>query len=133
MSIAKMKNYKVASLRFDNDITGTKKLSLTHNVSYGVKHGSNGMCEGELKITVRDKDEPEIFGVELVLKAVFEIKGKADKEHIHVATFKEIFPLGKSIVTAVTATFGVPPIIVNDIDIENQEIYRWSLPKKPEE
>jgi hypothetical protein len=33
-------------------------------------------------------------------------------------------------VTTVSANAGIQPIIVQDVDIESQEIYRFDLPKR---
>ena len=39
----------------------------------------------------------------------------------------EYVPLAKALVTTVTANAGIKPIIVQNIDIEEQEIYRFDM------
>ena len=58
------------------------------------------------------------------------VKKQVEKEFIHVDTFKELFPFAKAIVATVSANAGIQPIIVQDVDIESQEIYRFDLPKR---
>ena len=74
-----------------------------------------------------DKKQPDVLNVSVELKGIFEIKKSVEKEFIHVDTFKELFPLGKALITTISANAGIKPIIVENIDIEDQEIYRMEM------
>ena len=80
-----------------------------------------------------DKDHPDVLNITVEVKGIFDIRRGVEKEFVHVDTFKELFPLAKALVTTVTANAGIKPIIVQNIDIEEQEIYRFDMKGAEEE
>ena len=76
-----------------------------------------------MKLTIHD--DPD-----LLTERLRNLKKQVEKEFLHVDTFKELFPFAKAIVATVSANAGIQPIMVQDVDIESQEIYRFDLPKR---
>ena len=102
-------------------IVETNQKSFEKFVLFGVRG-----CD--LKgIEVLDKDHPDVLNITVEVKGIFEIKSGVEKEFVHVDTFKELFPLAKALITTITANAGIKPIIVQNIDIEKQEIYRFDM------
>lgn len=127
MTNVQLKAYKVSRIAFNNAVSSTVQLKLNNKVSHNVKYNDNGLCEATLKIEVLDKNYPDILNITVEVKGIFEIKSGIEKEFVHVDTFKELFPLAKALVTTITANAGIKPIIVQNIDIEDQEIYRFDM------
>ncbi len=127
MTNVQLKAYKVSRIAFNNAVSSTVQLKLNNKVSHNVKYNDNGLCEATLKIEVLDKNNPDILNITVEVKGIFEIKSGIEKEFVHVDTFKELFPLAKALVTTITANAGIKPIIVQNIDIEDQEIYRFDM------
>ena len=124
MNIISLKGYTVKKLRFGADVPSGQKIILNHNFSYNVRYGKNGICVGTFEVKVFDKSAPDKFFVELTLEGGFAFDSSAKREEIHVASFKELFAYARSIVSSVTALCGVTPIIIPQINIENENIYR---------
>ena len=133
MSNVELKAYKASEITFKNNDQSRVEFKLGNNISHNVIYTGNGMCEATLTVEVSDKEKPDILSVKVAVNGVFKINTDIEKEFIHVETFKELFPYAKALVTTVTANAGIPPIIVKNIDIEKQEIYRWNLGGKPNE
>lgn len=127
MSSVQLKAYKVSKIKFNNAVNGAVQLCFSNTVSHNVKYTPNLTCEATLSIEVLDKKQPDVLNVSVELKGIFEIKKSVEKEFIHVDTFKELFPLGKALITTISANAGIKPIIVENIDIEDQEIYRMEM------
>lgn len=127
MTNVQLKAYKVSRIKFNNAVQSTVQLKLNNKVSHNVKYNDNSVCEATLCVEVLDKDHPDVLNVLVEVKGIFEIKSGVEKEFIHVDTFKELFPLAKALVTTITANAGIKPIIVQNIDIEDQEIYRFNM------
>lgn len=127
MSSVQLKAYKVSKIKFNNAVNGAVQLCFNNTVSHNVKYTPNSTCEATLSIEVLDKKQPDVLNVSVELKGIFEIKKSVEKEFIHVDTFKELFPLGKALITTISANAGIKPIIVENIDIEDQEIYRMEM------
>ncbi len=125
MPTVKMKGYKVNKLEFVNKYDNGTKVQIGNKVSYNVRYSGTNLCVGELSVEVADKDAPDKFGVKIDLSGFFEYDTSKEKELAHVASFKELYPVCKSIVIAVTANAGIPPIILPPFDIEGQNIYRF--------
>ena len=130
MANVQMKAYKVCELVFHNKIQGKVQLKLSNKVSHNVRYMQPDLCEGTMTVEVFDKAQPDVLNVKITVVGLFQIKKQVEKEFLHVDTFKELFPFAKTIVATVSANAGIQPIIVQDVDIESQEIYRFDLPKR---
>ena len=133
MTNVQLKAYKVSRINFNNAVQSTVQLKLNNKVSHNVKYTDGAVCEATLCIEVLDKDHPDVLSITVEVKGIFDIRRGVEKEFVHVDTFKELFPLAKALVTTVTANAGIKPIIVQNIDIEEQEIYRFDMKGAEEE
>lgn len=124
-----MKSYKVKEITFLNNVNGRMEFQLGNKVSHNVRYSGNGICEAELTVEVCDKNKPDVLNVKVTVSGIFQILKDIEKEFIHVETFKELFPFAKALITTISANAGIAPIIIHNVDIENQEIYRWNLGK----
>ena len=127
MTNVQLKAYKVSRITFNNAVQSTIHLNLNNKVSHNVKYTNGTVCEATLCVEVLDKEHPDVLSITVEVKGLFNIRRGVEKEFVHVDTFKELFPLAKALVTTITANAGIKPIIVQNIDIEEQEIYRFDM------
>lgn len=127
MSKVQMQAYKVSELIFNNRVNGKIQLKLGNKISHNVKYSKNGVCQAVLTVEVADKEQPEVLNVKATVNGVFTVPADMEKEFVHVETFKELFPFAKALITTVSANAGVPPIMVKNVDIEKQDIYRFEM------
>ncbi|MBO4342041.1 MAG: protein-export chaperone SecB [Clostridia bacterium] len=125
MANVKMRYYKVSELTFVNKHENGAKLQFGNKISYNVRYSNTNVCVGQITAEAFDKENPDKFGVKIVLDGVFEYDTDIKKEAIHVETFKELYPFAKSIVSSVSVNAGVPQIILPPFDIESQSIYKF--------
>ena len=124
--------YKVSELVFNNKVNGKVQLKLSNKVSHNVRYNANGTCEANLTVEAFDKDHKDVLNFKITLTGAFRIINQVEKEFIHVETFRELYALARALTATVTGACGVPPIILKDIDIEKQEIYRFEMNGKKE-
>lgn len=122
-----LKAYKVSELVFNNKVSGTVQLKLSNKVSHNVRYKTNDTCEATLTVEALDKENKDVLNYKITLIGLFKIVNKVEKEFIHVETFRELYSFAKALTATVTGGFGVPPIMLQNIDIENQEIYRFEM------
>lgn len=127
MANVKMQAYKVSEITFNNHVNGKVQLKLNNKVSHNVKYSKNGVCEGILTVEVFDKEQQDVLNIKVTVNGVFLVTQEVEKEFLHVETFKELFPFAKALVTTISANAGIPPVIVKNIDIEKQDIYRFDM------
>lgn len=131
MATVELKMYRAKEVSFFNKVENGTKIEFENKYSYNVSYGQNNMCKGELSVSALAKDAPDKFGVKVVIEGVFRFEENEKREVIHVASFKELFPYAKAMITTVSANAGVPPIMVPAIDIEKQSIYKFDGSKNP--
>ena len=125
MSIINLQGYKVDKIDFVNQMEQGTKIQIGNKFSYNVQYSKErNIARAEFDLHVHDKEDPEKFGIHVVMVGFFAYDTKQKKEIIHAATFKALFPYMKALITTVTANCGIQPLIVPEIDIDNQEIYR---------
>lgn len=127
MNLTQLKAYKVKNVVFSNNITSKVQLHFNNKVSYNVRYDNGGMCEGTMTVEVFDKNQPDVLNVKVTVCGVFSVASDAKKELVHVETFKELFPYAKALITTLSANAGIPPIIVQNVDIDSQDIYRFDM------
>lgn len=125
MAITELKGFKVSQLQFVNKLENGTRVELGNKYNYSVNYSSGNICRGEFSIEVADKEDASRFGIHAVVVGIFAFDGAQEKEKIHVATFKELFPYVRALITTVTANCGIPPVTIPNIDIEGQNIYRF--------
>ena len=122
-----MKAYKVSEIAFTNNVKGRVELKMKTKMSHNVRFTKNGSCEAFLTVEVKDENNPDAISVKVTVVGAFTVNKEVEKEFIHVETYKELFPFAKALVTTISANAGIPPIYVQNIDIENKEIYRFDM------
>ena len=121
-----LKTYRITDMKFQNHATTAVKTRLETKYTYQVKFATNNTCRAEMKVLVKDQENPDTLGVELTLVGFFEIPTVHDKEELHKETFKELYPFARSIVSTISGATGILPIIIPSVDIDNQDIYRYN-------
>ncbi len=133
MANAVLQAYKVSELVFNNNVNGKVQLKLSNKVSHNVRYKSDSTCEGTLTVEAFDKENKDVLNFKITLIGIFKITKQVEKEFIHVETFRELYSFAKALAATITASCGVPPIMLQNIDIENQEIYRFEMNAKKQE
>ena len=131
MASVNLKAYKVDSIDFVNMMENGTKIGLGNKYSYQVQYAVNkDVAKGTFDIEVHDKENPDQFKIHVVVVGIFTYDPDETKEAIHADTFKALFPYAKALITTVTANCGIQPVIIPNIDIDNQEIYRIDNPEQ---
>lgn len=128
--VTELKHYRINSLELINKPRQNGKMQLENKYSYNVKYADNNTCLAELSVAVSDKAAPELFTVKLVIVGIFDIMeaGRGDRYTVHYETYRTMFAHAQAAITQVTAMSGIAPVIIPEIDIENQEIYQFKMP-----
>ncbi|MBQ7580589.1 MAG: protein-export chaperone SecB [Clostridia bacterium] len=126
MSALKMNGYKVTELNFVNKAENGTRLSLQTTYSFNVRYTADSKkCIAQLDVKVGDREKPEVFGVNMTIFGDFDVTDPTvAKEKLHVEAYKALFPFARSVVSNVSVNAGIPPIIIAEMDIEKQSIYR---------
>ena len=124
MSNCTLKACFTPEMSFINKLPSGSRIKLETKYSYNVKYSKELTCKGELTANVYDKDEPEKFLIKAVTIGVFTYKEGADKDLLHIETFKALFPYQRALISTITANAGIPAVILPDVDMEGRNIYR---------
>lgn len=125
MAVVNLQAYKVDKIDFANEMENGTKISLGNKYSYQVQYAvGKNVAKGTFDIEVHDKENPEKFKIHVIVVGIFNYDENEKKELIHTETFKSLFPYAKALITTITANCGIQPVIIPNIDIDNQEIYR---------
>lgn len=127
MANVQIQAYKVSDVQFMNKVQGKQQLKFSNKVSYNVRYSGSQFCEGTLSVEVYDKENPDTINVKVTLVGAFRILKEMEKEFIHVETFKELFPIAKAFVLNLSVNAAIPPIYLQNVNMENQEIYRMEM------
>ena len=127
MTNVTMKAHKVSEIVFNNKVNGRVELKLKTKISHNVRFTKNRTCEASLTVEMRDEEKPDTISVRVVVNGAFTVNTDVEKEFIHVDTYKALFPIAKTLIITVSSNAGIPPIYVQNIDIENKEIYRFDM------
>lgn len=122
-----MKGYRIVRYEFINQMPQGSAMKMGAKYNYNVKYTPNNTCRAELGVEMADKEHPESFCVRATILGFFDVDGSEEKEKLHVATFRALFPVLRAIVSVMTSAAGVPPVLIPQIHIEDQDIYRFEV------
>ena len=120
------KTYRITEIQFQNHAVANGKASLETKYTYQVKFGNNNTCRGEMKVSVSDRENPDLLQVNLTLVGIFEFSQEQDKEMLHKESFKQLYPFARAAISTISSTTGILPIIIPAVDIDKQDIYRYN-------
>ncbi len=127
MACCDLKAYTVSDVVFLNRLDPNVQIKIGNKFSYNVKYptdSSSTVCRGELEVEVGDTSDDSKLKVKVVLVGIFAYDPNAKRELIHTESFKVMFPYARAMVTTITANAGIKPIILPNINIDDQDIYR---------
>ncbi|MBQ9742874.1 MAG: protein-export chaperone SecB [Ruminococcus sp.] len=128
MACCQLKAYTVSDVSFVNRLDPNIQIKIGNKFSYNVKYPNNSdveVCRGELEVEVGDTSEDSKLSVKVTLVGIFGYDKAAKRELIHTESFKVLYPYARAMVTTITANAGIKPIILPNIDIDSQNIYRF--------
>ena len=125
MPKATLKGCMSPEISLVNHLPSGTKIQLETKYSYNVKYSADLTCRGELTAKVNDKNDPEKFAVSVKTIGIFSFEEGADKDLLHIETFRLLFPYVRALVSTVTVNAGIPPVTLPNVDIEGQNIYRF--------
>ena len=124
MANATLKGCMSPEISYINKMPSGAQLQLDTKFSYNVKYSKELTCQGEMTVTVNAKNAPENFAIKVKMLGAFTYKEGADKDLLHVETFQILLPFVRALVSTVTTNAGIPPIILPNVNMEGQSIYR---------
>ncbi len=130
-STVTLHGFSATEFSFANKLPNGAKIKLGNQYNYNVKYAQNNSCLGEMSIHVYDQNNKDAFFIKLSLRGAFSFEPSAEKEQIHIDSYKALFPYARAFITTFTANAGIPPIFIPEADIESQSIYRFDLGGKP--
>ena len=126
MNALVLKTYRITDIQFQNHTVANGKAKLETKYTYQVKFGNNNTCRAEMRISVTDKDDPDAIKIDVTLVGIFEIVAEQDKEMLHKESFKQLYPFARAAISTISSNTGILPIIIPDVDIDSQDIYRYN-------
>ena len=121
-----LKTYRITDIQFQNHTTANGKTKVETKYTYQVKFGNNNTCRAEMKVSVSDKDNPDTLKIDVTMVGIFEIISEQDKEMLHKESFKQLYPFARAAISTISSNTGILPIIIPDVDIDSQDIYRYN-------
>ena len=124
-----LKGYRINSIQFENQVPSGTELKLANQVKYNVNYRENSnICVGMLDFTVSDADMKP-FEIRVQMMAEFSFDNSDSKEDIHVISFDQIFPFLRQTINNITATSGMPGLLIPLIKLKKENVQHGSMPK----
>ena len=120
-----LKGYKVCEMQFINKLNEGNEVQLKNEVSYNVNYSdSENKCMGICVFYVKNRDSADEseFSIKIEIKGIFEYENLTSEKILHAETFKELFPYIKQIVSTLTTTAGMPPLVIPTISIDADSV-----------
>lgn len=130
MTRTNLKGFVVTQIEVVNKKIGADKIELQNNYNYNMRILDAKRCTGEFKITIKEKNTPDLFSIFVACSAVFEYPSDKEKTDIHLESLSEMFPYAKSFIATLTANMGIPAINIPPIDLSNISIVNVQFPPK---
>lgn len=125
MNKVSLKGYKVSEMYFHNKLGEGTEVQLKNEVSYNVNYSdTENKCIGICVFNVKNKDsiEDSDFHIKVEIRGVFEYENLTSKKIVHAESFKELFPYIRQIISTLTTTAGMPPLVIPTMTIDADSV-----------
>lgn len=124
MAALPLLSYRVTDLSFHNGMKDPAHVQISLQLGYRLQHTPAGILRGEMKMTLKDQNQPDAFCIKATLVGLF--RGAADlpKETAHKESFRVLFPYLRALVSTVTANAGIPAILIPPMDPDEKNVTR---------
>lgn len=110
--MVQLKGYKINSISFENKVQNGAELKLQNQVKYNVNYmDTENVCVGILNFRVSDADM-QPFEIKIEMLAEFAYNSGDEKPDIHTQSFDQIFPFLRQTINTITATSGMPGLMI---------------------
>lgn len=110
--MVQLKGYKINSISFENKVQNGAELKLQNQVKYNVNYmDTENVCVGILNFRVSDADM-QPFEIKIEMLAEFAYDSGDEKPDIHTQSFDQIFPFLRQTINTITATSGMPGLMI---------------------
>ena len=103
-----------------------KPIKIQQKFTYNVKYTHNNICHSELISTISSEDPTELL-IQFTTVGIFQYDPSLTKEEIHRETYIALYPFAKAFCVNLTASCGMQPLYIAQIDVNSQEIFRIDL------
>ncbi len=123
MAGIKFNGYIVNELDFTNELKQAGNLNIATRASYNVQYANGeNRCIATCVIDMMDEKQPNDFNFKISVRGMFEYEAGMDKKEIHKQTYDELFPFVRVIVANTFTNAGLPPMMIQKIEMNDDNI-----------
>lgn len=123
MSNVKLEGIRVKEIHFVNKITEDKIVDIETKISSEVDLNENDhKCICRSKVLLSDNEADSQFRILVDMDGLFTYSEGTPPKEIHKETFKDLFPYIRALITNLTTSAGMPPLIINPIEMNDSDI-----------
>lgn len=123
MGEIKLNGYVVNELDLTNELKQPGKLNISTRASYSVQYAKgDNKCIGTCVVDMMEESAPNDFNFKISVRGMFEYEEGMDRKEIHKMTYDELFPFVRVIVANTFTNAGLPPMMVQKIKMQDENI-----------
>ena len=123
MGEVRLNGYVVNELDLTNELKQPGKLNISTRASYNVQYAKDeNRCIATCVIDMMEESAPNDFNFKISVRGMFEFDDGMDKKDIHRMTYNELFPFVRVIVANTFTNAGLPPMMIQKIQMDDSNI-----------
>ncbi|MCQ2354950.1 MAG: protein-export chaperone SecB [Clostridia bacterium] len=119
-----LKAVRAENISFINKLEPNSTIQLGFSFKHNLHYPAPNIARAEMSVVAEDKSDPEKFRFTATEIGVFSCPPDMSRETIHVETFRELFPFIRALCVTVTSAAGVPPVMIPQISIKEENVCR---------
>lgn len=107
-----------------NKLEPNTTVKLTFRYKHNIRYPAADVARAEMSVTAEDGSAPDRFRLTVTEVGIFSCPAGMSREAIHVETFKAMFPFIRALCASVTASAGIPPVMIPQVKINEENVCR---------
>lgn len=129
-----LKVVRADDISFINRLEPNSTVQLTFKYKHNIRYPAPNVARAEMSVVAEDRENPDRFRLCVTEIGIFSCPADMSREAVHVESFRALFPFVRALCATVTSAAGVPPVMVPQVNINEENVCRIDFrPPKPDD
>ncbi len=119
-----IKAVKADEVSFTNKLEPGETIRLGFKYNFNIVYSGGDTGRGQMTLIAENTESPEKFSLKITESGIFNVTNGSQREAVHVAAFRAIFPYAKALAAMVSSASGVPAVMIPEIKLSAEDVVR---------
>ncbi len=119
-----IKAVKADEISFINKLEPGETIRLGFKYNFNIMYSGGDTGRAQMTLIAENTELPEKFSLKIIESGIFGVTDGSQREAVHLAAFRALFPYAKALAAMVSSASGVPAVMIPEIKLNAEDVVR---------